>query len=208
MSRLAASLMLLGVASSAAAAPPGPAVPGRDDVGALRDYAQCLADRHSRQVAGVLQAEAGSRGYRDRLKALVERDSDCGRTGRLGFDDVLLVGNLAEALLPTALGGASLSRATAFDPARPPLAAHDEGEYLGLCTVRTAPDEAAALFASRPLSQHETSALQSLAPHLGPCLKAGAKAKFNTPGLRATIAVAAYRLVQQNKVAAVAANGN
>jgi hypothetical protein len=208
--KLPAALLAIAAfgASAAATAAPLPKDPGSDDLRALRSFSTCMAKHHGWQAAKLLELDYRSADYRNRMKALAKSDPNCALNGRMRFGGLLFAGNLAEALLEARASGGKLAGAIAYDPARPAIAARDEGEYLGLCTARTAPDDVAALLAARPGTPAEDQALQSLAPHLAPCLKAGAQAKFNAPGLRAVIALGAYRLVQQNKNAALAAGGN
>jgi hypothetical protein len=200
-------LLGLALAASPAAAAPA-ATPSADDARMLSGYSQCIASRHRWLAEKLLELDYRSDRYSDRIRALAKSDPNCLWKGSLRFGGVLFAGDLAEALLPDEIKGRTLASATAYDPSRPAVAARDEGEYLGLCTVRTAPEEVASLLATRPLSPEEDAAFRALAPRFGPCLKAGSKAHFNALGLRALIALTAYRMVQQNKAAAPAAGGN
>lgn len=196
--------------SLAATVLPGPAyakparAPSAVDIGTLHAFAGCMADRYRPGVRRLLALDYRSRAYDHALTTLSDEGSRClpFAFGKLKSARVLMVGAFAEQLLPAALDGARLAERVAHDPSRPPIAARDEGEYLALCAVRTMPDEAAALLATKPASEDERRAVAAIRPRLGTCLRAGAAARLNAPGLRAVLALAAYRLVSQPAAAA------
>lgn len=176
-------------------APPASAV----DIRTLHVFAGCLADRYERTMRKLLAMDYRDPAYDDELRTLARMGSRCAPfvLGRLRSARVLVAGAFAEALLPATLNGSRLADRVAYDPSMPAVAARDEGEYLGLCAVRSMPDEVAGLLATRPASEEERLAIGNLRPRLGPCLRAGSSARVNASGLRAILALAAYRLVTQ-----------
>lgn len=199
MKRLLFSLSLAALAFSGPAAAKPAANPSAVDLGTLQLFAACMVDRYTPGVRKLLALDYRSRAYQHRLDTLMDEGGRClpFAFGRLRSSGVLIAGALAEASLPAALGGSRLAERVAYDPARPPVAARDDGEYLALCAVRTMPDEIAGLLATKPASDEERRAIAAIRPRLGPCLRAGAAARINTVGLRAILALAAYRLVSQ-----------
>jgi hypothetical protein len=162
------------------------------------DYAQCIAKANPGQAARILKLDYRTDSYRRSLGNLAGTPHLCASfDGRLKMAGVLVAGSFAEALLPRALAGRALEDAVAVDPSKAPLAARDDGEYLGLCAVRTMPGQVAALLATVPASEAEKSAAAAIAPGLSPCLRVGAAAKINRPALRALLALAAYRIVSE-----------
>lgn len=174
------------------------------DIRTLHAFAGCMVDRYPTGVRRLLALDYRSRAYDHTLSTLADEGSRClpFAFGKLQSASVLMAGAFAERLLPAALGGARLAERVAHDPARPPVTARDEGEYLALCTVRTMPDEVAALIATKPASEDERLAVAAIRPRLGTCLRAGAAARLNAAGLRAVLALAAYRLSSQPAAAA------
>ena len=72
---------------------------------------------------------------------------------------------------------------------------------MGICIVRAAPAEVAALFATEPASAGEAAAMRAVTPHLGRCLRTGVEAHFNRPAVRSILALAAFRLSENNQPA-------
>jgi hypothetical protein len=189
------ALLLLAMppAQQAADSPSKP-----EDLRMLHDYARCIATANPAQAGRILKLDYRKDEYRRSLGNLIGAPSACASfDGRMRTAGVLLAGSFAEALLPRALAGRPVASAVAPNPAQPPLAARDDGEYLGLCVVRTMPDRVAALLATAPASDDEKAAAAAIAPGLSPCLRVGASAKVNRPALRALLALAAYRIVSR-----------
>jgi hypothetical protein len=171
------------------------------DIETVHAFADCMAGRFRPSVRRLLAMDYRSSAYRSSLQSLTTVGNRCApfAVGRLRSAGVLLAGAFAEQLLPEALGGSRLSERVAYDPSRPPVPARDEGEYLGLCAVRTMPEEVAALLATKPAGDEEKLATGKILPRLGPCIRAGAAARLNIAGLRAILALAAYRLASQRE---------
>jgi hypothetical protein len=185
-------------AAGAFAAPPADKPSKPEDLRMLRDFSRCLAKESPAQARRILRLDYRTDAYRRSIRNLAVAIRPCRPfTGSLRLSGVLLAGGLAEALMPAALGGRTLVSAAAFDPTRPPLTARDDGEYLGLCAVRTMPGQVAQLLATAPASEEEKQAVRGLTSGLGTCVREGASATLNRPGLRAVLALAAYRVVSE-----------
>jgi hypothetical protein len=185
-------------ASSAAGAAADDKRTTPEELRMLHDFTRCVAKERGAQVRRVLRLDYRTDAYRRSLRNLAADIHPCRPfRGILRMSGLLLVGGLAEALLPKELTGATLASRAAFDPSSPAIAARDDGEYLGLCAVRKMPDQVAALLATAPASAEEKDAAATISRDLGPCLKAGSSAKLNRPGLRALLALAAYRIATQ-----------
>jgi hypothetical protein len=195
------SFILAALAVPAPAAARPEPVASAVDIRTLHVFADCLADRYERNMRRLLAMDYRSAAYDDALRTLTRMGSRCApfAFGKLRSARVLVVGAFAEALLPPALNGSRLADRVAYDPSMPAVAARDEGEYLGLCAVRSMPNEVAELLATKPASDEERLAIGRIRPHLGPCVRAGAAARINVSGLRAVLALAAYRLVSQER---------
>lgn len=196
---VALAFAALAVSAPAAAKPERAPAASEVDIRTLHVVAGCLANRYERNVRRLLAMDYRDAAYDDALRTLARMGSRCAPfvAGRLRSARVLVAGAFAEALLPATLNGSHLADRVAYDPSMPAVAARDEGEYLGLCSVRSMPDEVAGLLATRPASEEERLAIGNLRPRLGPCLRAGSSARINASGLRAIVALAAYRLVTQ-----------
>jgi hypothetical protein len=185
-------------ASAAAAAPADEQRWTPEELRMLHDYTRCVVEANPNQTARLLKLDYRTASYRRSLQNLAASTRHCSRVGgRLRMSRVLLAGSAAEALLPRALAGRPLDSAVALDPAKTPIQARDDGEYLGLCAVRSMPGPVAALLATAPGSEAEKRALAAVTPGLSPCLRAGAAATLNRPAVRALVALAAYRIVTQ-----------
>lgn len=200
LASMIAALAALAMSAPAAAKPDQAPISSAVDLGTLHVFAGCLADRYERNMRRLLAMDYRTPAYDDALRTLTRMGDRCSpfAFGKLRSSRVLVAGAFAEALLPETLNGAGLADRVAYDPAKPAVAARDEGEYLGLCAVRTMPDEVAALLATKPASAGERLAIGKLRPRLGPCVRAGAAARVNSAGLRALLALAAYRLASQD----------
>jgi hypothetical protein len=170
-----------------------------EDLRMLHDYARCIVEANPAQAARILRLDYRTDSYRRSLGNLVGSPRRCAPFGgRLRMAGVLLAGSFAEALLPHALAGRPLVAGVAHDPAKAAIEARDDGEYLGLCAVRSMPGQVAALLATAPASDDEKRAVAAITPRLSSCVREGAAATLNRPALRALLALAAYRIVIQS----------
>jgi len=190
--------MLAAATPSAFAQPAEPRQPTTArDLRALHDFARCVALGRPARVREVLMLDPAVEGTTEQFIRLTDQANNC-TSGRLMGGGLMFRGALAEALLRRDLGGRSIAAATAFNPALPPLQAHDAAEFMGMCLIRTHPAQVEALFASPVGSGEELGALNALRPHLGDCIPQGQNAALNLHGIRAALAAAGYRLLHHN----------
>jgi hypothetical protein len=177
-----------------------------EDRRALLSFARCVVVNQSARARALVVDDYRSEAYRTTLRQLAIGQNAClPPASRLRFAGVLFAGNLAETLLRGAVTRGTLANRVAFNAAAAPFQARGEGEVMGLCVVRAAPAETEALLATAHGSEQEAAAARAITPHISPCLAAGSTLRFNRPGLRALLALAAYRLVRHNAATAVAA---
>jgi hypothetical protein len=175
-------------------------------VQAMHNFASCVADTTPRGAEHVLALDYRSPEYAKTMNRLSSghADSRC-LAGRMKFDTRLLAGGMAERLLVEKLDAARFAQAVAYDAAKPPIEARNPSEVTAICVIRAEPAKAWAILQSEPTSKNELSAMQAISPAVVGCVPQGAKLALNKPGLRAMLALAAYRLTQPAPV--VAADG-
>jgi hypothetical protein len=169
-----------------------------ESVRALHDYARCVARDHwaRPRLRTILAMDYRADAARDALRNFVMGQNHCvAPRHALSAGNLLFAGALAEELLPR---DHDLAGLVAWDPARPPIEARDEREVMSLCAVRAAPADVAALLATPPASPEEAAALRAISPLLGRCLRAGAQTRVNGLEVRALLALAAWRLGDQD----------
>lgn len=180
----------------------GPMVTGPAAERQLSTFSRCVAVRWPDRAAAILALDYRTDEYRRRIRDFAHEVWRCAPNGVLRFSQLPFAGNMAEALLPRHLAGRDLAAAVAVDSARPPIAARSESEMMSLCVVRTAPARVAALLASRAGGSEEVAAFGPLMPDVAGCVAAGAQMRLDRVGLRAMLALAAYRLVDYNNAPA------
>jgi hypothetical protein len=168
-------------------------------VQAIHNFAECVADTTPRGAEELLALDYRSAEYGKRLDRLTQGHADgrCTYASRMQFDGVLLAGGMAERLLVEKVKPESFSRLVVYDATKGPIQARSAMEMTSICVVRAEPAKTFAIFRSDPTSADESHAMQAIAPTLMSCIKAGQKITLNKPGLRASLALAAYRLVNQ-----------
>ena len=164
----------------------------------LHDFAACVAAGEAARARAVLAMDYRTSDYNRELVQLIQRSRMCLERPRLSGNSRFFAGRIAEALVLRELRGGELGPRVAHDPARPALQARDETELMAICTVRGAPAETAALFATRPAGHEEAAAVRALTPQIGRCLAAGATGRFNRAAVRSMLALAAWRLTEHN----------
>lgn len=167
----------------------------------LHEFAACVAAGETRQARAVLAMDYRTPEYNRAMMRLLQGGRYCLHHSRLGGNLRFFAGRIAEALLVRSLRGGALAQRVAHDPAMPPIQARDETELMAFCTVRAAPAQVAALFATRPTSAEEVAAIHALTPQVAQCLPAGATGHFNRAALRSILDLAAYRLSAYNSPA-------
>lgn len=165
---------------------------------AMHNFSRCVVDRGARGPAALLAMDYRTAEHKQALRRLARGHDYCAR-GRIKFNGLLFTGGLAERLITRSLQRDAFVAAVAFDPSRPTLEARDTLEMIGLCTVRRSPMETMAIFDTEPATDAEDRAMKAAGPALVACVPAGQKATLNRPGLRAILALAAYRLIHNNR---------
>jgi hypothetical protein len=174
------------------------------DLRELHDFARCVALGRPERVRQLFALDPLAPDTPSQLQRVVLQANGC-TSGRLAATDFLFIGALAESMIPRDLRGRSLELATRYNPDRPALQARDAAEFMGMCLIRAAPADVAAIFSTAPGGASERDAVARLQPQLASCLPAGRSAALNRQGLRASLAGAAYRLIQHNMAAPNAA---
>ncbi len=162
---------------------------------AVHNYGRCVAQRSPRPAIALLAQDFRTEGYHDRMRRFAEGHSMCVPGGRLAFHGVLFAGALAEALLEAKHSESRLPFVLEQIP-NPPIPARDETEMMALCTVRTAPAMVAKLLQQPVAAKEELRTMQALGPTLSGCLAKEQKLNVNRPGIRAILALAAWRIAQ------------
>jgi hypothetical protein len=200
------ALVAFGLVVSAFAAPAAAqreggweAMPPARAQRALHNFAACVAQGESREARDVLAMDYRTPAYDQALRRLLGRGRTCMGVARMGANGRFFAARIAEALLLRDLRGTELAARVAYDPARPAIRARSETELMAFCTVRAAPAQVAALFATRPATPEEAAALGALMPQMSQCLTAGANGRFNRAALRSILDLAAYRLSEHNR---------
>lgn len=197
--------VLVAAIAAALAAAPTPALAQQDRTSApdaktaqlMQTFAACVAERRDRLSRNLLALDFRTAEYRRALNSLVNSRHGCLRDGRLRFARLAFVGGVAEYLLERDLAGGSLAAGLKLDPQRP-LKARDEGEMAGLCTAAKAPAEVERLLKTEAGTSGESLAVRELQPAFASCVASGASARINDLGLRALLALAAYRISAHN----------
>jgi len=192
--RIAAALSLSAPLAAPAMAAEAVAGHSSEDLAiqAMHFYAACIVNQTPQGAREALALDSGSQEYHKKLLRLADGHKDqCVGGNNMRFNDVLLAGALAERLIqlydaPPRFG--------AMIAAAKPLNAHNDLEVMAVCVTRAEPDKVWALFQTDPTSQAEIAALNAMSPTIVGCIKSGQKIALNKPGLRAELAISAYRL--------------
>jgi hypothetical protein len=166
---------------------------------AMRNFAICAANRSPAGARRLLTTDRRAASYPEALQRFARGHNDCAPGATLRFESILLRGGLAEGLLRGPIGNGGLAQLVAHDPSRPAINADNQSDVMALCTVREAPVAVQALLAAEPGSAAEDAAASTLAPTMTACLSAGQRLRANRPGLRALLAISAFRLVEHNR---------
>lgn len=192
--RTALAAALIGLAASAQARLPiSDKTTNTLAVQAIHNYGACAAERTPRAARAILAMDYRTKEYGERMKRFAEGHGYCAPGSSLAFDGVLFAGAVAEQLLESGRRPDQIPALLAIVP-NPPLEARSETEMMALCTVRTAPAEAASLFKQPVGSKEEIEAFKAIGPKLVACLGKDQKLEINRPGLRSVLALAAWRI--------------
>ncbi|MDE8654166.1 hypothetical protein [Novosphingobium album (ex Liu et al. 2023)] len=197
---LAGTLAVLACGSAQAADAPGPKPsPEKWELEAMYNYARCVVSLSPAGAEKALALETQSPEYRDALMRLGKGHGQClagSSVSHFEMGGVLFAGTLAEVLLQRKWNEQTL--ATTLHPPEPAVEARSEIEYTGMCLALGNPQGTSALVFSDPGSAAADEKLKSLAQQLATCVHQGKTLRINKAGLRAIIALAAYRLAGLN----------
>ncbi|HWH21952.1 MAG TPA: hypothetical protein VNT25_01490 [Allosphingosinicella sp.] len=162
----------------------------------IHEFGACVAGRSMGVVIDTLRKDFRTRSYGASLQRLVRANEGClTKRGRMRSAGLLFAGAMAEQLLKgdSRPLNVRLARA-ALKPSPKPYAATDK---VSLCVVLSAPDEAAKLLATEVAGPQEAAAVKALAPVLGACSPPTARLEANDGGVRALVATAAFRVLDE-----------
>lgn len=166
---------------------------------AMYNFAGCVVENSRSGVEKLLAEDYRTKDYRDDVNRMAKGHDRCAPGSRIGFSQLLFVGNLAEHLLTDKFTDAALAADLGTDRTATPIAARSDSEMIAMCIVMRAPAESAKLFHSEVMSDAEKAALTAIAPQLSGCVPKGTQFKTNRAGLRALLALAAYRVAVTSK---------
>jgi hypothetical protein len=219
---IAALLAATGVATTASADPMRPSqdptpqhqypqasgrvsyVPDRLEVQAVHNFGACIVGYTPDGARRVLSLDYRSSDYERQLYALAKgHDDRCLLGGwRYKFAPSLVAGAMAEALLKSRVNSAELPKQLAFDPSRQPIEARGPLEEMALCAVMKDPQETVRIFGTEPATTAEAEAIRPMTGVLTKCLKKDTQVELNKPGIRALLALAAWRVINTPEGAA------
>jgi hypothetical protein len=156
---------------------------------AMHNFAACVVNRNPAAAANVLAMDFRTKQYQEAIRRIAKGNSGCAVRSTLRFNQVLLAGGMAEALLHRAV-----TSPVAYRPGNAPVEARSEVEAAALCVVRASPAQTTALFQTEPTTEEERKAMNQITPFLSRCITKDAALSFNQPGLRSILALAGYRL--------------
>jgi hypothetical protein len=195
--------------ATASASAKQPLSPTPDDlsVQAVHNFAACIVDTTPKGAIDVLGLDYRTAEYKKDMTRLTKGHADgrCMTASVMRSNDVLIAGGMAERLLIEKVNPARFPSLVAYDAAAAPIEARSPAELTSICVVRAEPARTWAIFKTDPTSPDESHAMQAIGSTLLNCVKAGQKMSFNKPGLRAMLALAAYRLTQPAPIAAASA---
>lgn len=197
------ALVALALAMACAAAAPA-AEQRRNDVLALeamQNYAKCVIDRNKKGAEKLLAMDFRTSEYRKAMRTYAKGHDYCVWRGKLKFSPVIFAGELSETLLVKGGLARDLGGAIEAHPGAATVMARGRLEDAALCVVRKEPGKVGALMTTPVASEAEDGAMRALGGTLVGCVPAGVNVRLNRPGLRAMLAIAAYRLTHENSTA-------
>ena len=178
------------VASSAMAAAQSPSYepPKVDPLAVVitNDYTKCVVGRDPRRAAALLVDDYTSDAHKHSMRDFALSNSMCLHGGKLRFSDLIISGDMAEAMLRR-------EHVTADQIAQ--FAAADTSRATPRCMVQKQPRKVAALLQTPPASSEEHDAVAALIDTFAGCTTKGQTAAANVVGLRAQLALATYRMI-------------
>jgi hypothetical protein len=174
---------------------------------AMQRFGACVAERSGERAAALLGSDFTTHAYRSGLQVLARVNGDCFRQrrgSRMRSSDLLLAGAIAEHLVERGAEPVNVRLArAALQPATP---AYSVADQIAICVVRSVPDDVAHLFATEVGSDEEGAAVRAIAPVVGLCSQNAAPLNASEGGLRAILATAAFRSIQNGGATTAARN--
>jgi hypothetical protein len=158
----------------------------------IHNFGKCVAKRNPGLVDKVLALDFHTPGYKVELRRLTTGQSGCINGGKLASTTSLFAGALAEGRLTGESG--QLAEKLTWHEGEPVVAARNELEAMGLCIVRKSPEAVITLLRTEVNSEQEKLAFKGVTLFLGECTANGTQLRINRPGLRAQVALAAWRV--------------
>jgi len=168
----------------------------------LRAFGSCAAMRASGQGQQLLASQPGSKAERATLDRLYDRTEGCVTYAVTHAPVMRIRGAVAEGLIATSLGGASMRTPVASGIVFAPDSSVIEGRSrineqvygFGQCVVAAQPMAVRTLIDTAPDTAGESSAIRTLRPALAPCLSNASAIHLDKPTLRAVLAESLYML--------------
>jgi hypothetical protein len=174
------------------------------EVQAAHNYGACIVSYTPQGAKQVLSMDFRTPEYTRKLHELAKgHDDRCALGGwRYKFSPSLIAGGMAEALLKANGHQSELPKELAYDPSRQPIDARSPLEEMALCAVMKDPQETVRLFGTEPATAAEAEAMKPMTDVLTKCLKKDTQVELNKAGIRALLALAAWRVVNTPEGAA------
>jgi hypothetical protein len=174
------------------------------EVQAAHNYGACIVSYTPQGAKQVLSMDFRTPEYARKLHELAKGHVDrCALGGwRYKFSPSLISGGMAEALLKSNGHQSELPKKLAYDPARQAIDARGPLEEMALCAVMKDPQETLRIFATQPATAAEAEAMKPMTEVLTRCLKKDTQVELNKAGIRALLALAAWRVVNTPEGAA------
>lgn len=161
---------------------------------AMATYTECVVQANPGAAERLLAKDFRTEEYREDVRRMAKGYGRCVPGQKLEFSSVLFAGNLAEHLLERNFSTAALADDLGRDRSAAPIQARTGSEAISMCIAMRSPQATAALFHTEAMSGEENKALAAIAPQLQGCVPQGTEFRTNRSGLRALLALAAYRI--------------
>lgn len=160
----------------------------------IQRYGICVVKASADKASKLLAMDFTSTSYRAGLKNLALNNSACfGRRGRMRASNLMFAASVAEALL--ARDATPLNVRLARAASGPAPRTYSATDAIAMCTVRSAPNEVAALLGAAVASDAEKAAATPVAAVFARCNQGDKQVSTTVEGLRAMIATAAFRSI-------------
>ena len=161
---------------------------------AMYNFTGCVVKLSRPGAEKLLAQDFRSEAYREAIERYIKGHGRCALGNQLKASQLVFAGNLAEHLLNDKFSEPALTADLARDRSAAPVEARSASEQVALCIVMRTPAKSAALFHTEVMSDDEKAVFATIAPELSGCVKNGTEFRTNRTGLRALLALAAYRM--------------